>query len=49
MGRRTLLGDKYKEPAGVGTAAYRAAIPVTSILADPETAWVAESRSLNLW
>ncbi|KAJ9602227.1 hypothetical protein H2200_013347 [Cladophialophora chaetospira] len=47
--RQSLLGDRDKRLIGCGLAAYRAAIAVEDILADPETSWVAESGSLNLW
>ena len=47
--RHTLLGDKCKGLVSCGLAAYRAAVPVKDILADPEISWLAESGSLNLW
>ena len=49
IARRTLLGDKYTEPVSCGLAAYRATIKVEEMEADPDTAWVAASNSLNLW
>ncbi|KAK5189022.1 hypothetical protein LTR99_011152 [Exophiala xenobiotica] len=49
MARRALLGAAYKEPKGCGLAAYRATVAMDDIRADPDTAWIADSRSLNLW
>jgi salicylate hydroxylase len=47
--RKYLLGDLDKGPQTYGLAAFRATISVADIRANPVTAWVAESQSLNLW
>ncbi|KAK5189031.1 hypothetical protein LTR92_010990 [Exophiala xenobiotica] len=47
--RLTLLGESCNKLVSCGLAAYRAAIPMKAILADPEISWVAESGSVELW
>ncbi|KIV92258.1 hypothetical protein PV10_06715 [Exophiala mesophila] len=49
VARRALLGNKYTGPVSCGLAAYRATVKREEMEADPDTAWVAESNSLNLW
>jgi hypothetical protein len=42
-------GDADKGPVSHGLAAYRATVPMTEILSDPQTKWIAEKPCLNLW
>ncbi|OAP60201.1 hypothetical protein AYL99_05203 [Fonsecaea erecta] len=49
IARRTLLGERYTEPFSGGLAAFRATVKIDEMKADPDTAWIAESNSLNLW
>ncbi|OJJ43501.1 hypothetical protein ASPZODRAFT_145855 [Penicilliopsis zonata CBS 506.65] len=44
---RAQLSEKRPCPSGI--AAYRLIVPVEAVRADPQTAWIASSRDLNLW
>ena len=47
--RTCIPGGKAYQPQATGFAAYRAAVDVEKMKADPVTAWLTEKSALHLW
>lgn len=49
IAREQILGGKDVPPRLAGFAAYRATVPASKMMADPDTAWLVKKPTLNCW